>query len=256
MKRIIALLVLTLVLATGSAYAADASGAVDIYSAYVWRGYTLNEEAVIQPSMDVTKGGFGFNVWGNFDVIDDDDDIELADTNQFSEVDLTLSYSFSVSKLDFGVGVIEYLFPYIEGDGAGGESAYNATRELYASVGANIFGGLSAGVTYYWDVDEVEDYYATFNLSYGFTIGEKLEIALNGTVGYAGEDFAQFYGGDEELEAGLHDYTLSLGITYPVTEALSIGATYVYVDTMDEEVLPEDSVIVSSYGGINIAYAF
>lgn len=254
MKRIIALIALTFVLATGSAYAADASGAVDIYSAYVWRGYTLNEEAVIQPSMDITKGGFGFNVWGNFDVIDDDDDIELADTNQFSEVDLTLSYSLSVGKLDFGVGIIEYLFPYIENDGA--ESAYNATREIYASVGVNIIEGLSAGVAYYRDVDEVEDYYATFSLSYGFSIAEKLEVALDATVGYAGEDFAQSYGGDEELEEGFHDYALSLGLTYPVTEALSIGATYVYVDTLDEDVLAEDAVIVSSYGGINIAYAF
>jgi hypothetical protein len=42
--------------------------------------------------------------------------------------------------------------------------------------------------------------------------------------------------------------------SYAATEALSIGATLGYVDSLDEDVLPDQDV--DFYGGINLAYAF
>jgi len=50
--------------------AADVTAAVDVNSAYVWRGQTFNDGMVAQPSVDVASGGFGFNVWGNIDIDD------------------------------------------------------------------------------------------------------------------------------------------------------------------------------------------
>ena len=73
--KMFALTALLVVLVSGiwadTAMAADASFGADINSAYVWRGITFNDGAVIQPSLDVTTGGFGFNVWGNIDIDDD-----------------------------------------------------------------------------------------------------------------------------------------------------------------------------------------
>ena len=40
---------------------------VDIMSNYVWRGQKLSDSWVIQPSVGITYGGFGANLWSNFD---------------------------------------------------------------------------------------------------------------------------------------------------------------------------------------------
>ncbi len=241
MKRIIPLIALAIVFSCGSAWAADATAAMDINSAYVWRGITVNDEAVLQPSMDVTSGGFGFNVWGNFDLTDNDDTIEEY---EFSEVDLTLSYSKSVGPVGIGVGIIEYMFP-LAGDG---------TRELYLSLDYEIISGLSASLATYWDTDEVNGSYTSLGLSYAMNPTEALEVSIGGSVAYADEKHAEFYSGG--TDGGFHDYALTLGASYAVTDALSIGAGITYTDTMDEDVLAEEVADTNTYGGISISYAF
>ena len=109
MKRTISIFALLILFAAAPAWAADVTAGLDLNSAYVWRGITFNDGLVAQPSVDVAYKGFGFNVWGNFDL--DDYKGTIANPNNFSEVDLTLSYGMTVQKLDIGVGLIEYLFP-------------------------------------------------------------------------------------------------------------------------------------------------
>jgi len=220
---------------TGSAIGADATTAVDINSAYVWRGITFNDGVVVQPSLDVSKGGFGVNVWGNLDVDDDDNTL---DDGEFSEIDLTLSYGYSLESVDLSVGYIEYLFP------AGGEG----TREIFAGASFSPTDNLSAGIDVYYNIDEIEDIYASLNLTYGIPLSEQLGMEIGASAGYAGEDASA---GED---SGLHDYNLYLSASYAATEALSIGGTLGYVDSLDDDVLPEQDV--DFYGGINIAYAF
>ena len=58
-------------LCAGLAQAADVSAALDLNSAYMWRGLTFNDGLVAQPSIDVAAPhGIGINVWGNFDIDD------------------------------------------------------------------------------------------------------------------------------------------------------------------------------------------
>ena len=91
-----------------NAYAADVTGGVDFASAYVWRGITFNDGMVAQPYLDVASAGFGINIWGNMDIDDYDNTL---DSGEFSELDLTLSYGFSLDPVDVRLGYIEYLFP-------------------------------------------------------------------------------------------------------------------------------------------------
>ena len=242
MKRSISLAVMILLVASAPAWSADATAALDINSAYVWRGITFNDGLVAQPSMDVAVGNFGFNVWGNFDIGDYD---ETLDANNFSEIDLTLSYGITVWKIDLGVGLIEYLFPSGPGSGFG-------TREVYLSVGIPIVAGLSAGVDFYYDVDETHGYYAVANVGYALDITEKFGLEAGVTAAYASEDAAL------TGEAGLHDYSASLSASFALTDALSIGAGINYVGTFDEDVLPKGPVALDTefYGGVSISYAF
>ncbi len=235
---LLAAMVISTVFSVGNVFAADATAAVDVNSAYVWRGITFNDGVVVQPSVDVTSGGFAFNVWGNFDVDDYDNTLE---SGEFSEIDLTASYGFTVKSVSFTVGYIEYLFP------AGG----SGTRELYGSIEIEPVKGLATGVDVYWDFDEVEDYYVNLNLGYSRDISDKLSMDFSASAGYAGDNMSIAYGG---TKGGFHDYNISLGLGYATTDALNVSGFIAYADSFDDEVLPDQDVDL--FGGVGVSYSF
>ena len=249
MKRVMILaaaVVLLVGFATGPVWAAEATAALDINSAYVWRGLTFNDGAVLQPSVDVAaKNGLGFNVWGNYDIGDYNNTLN---SNEFSEIDLTVSYSRTFGQLDAGVGVICYTFP------AGGEE----TSELYLSLGMPIVAGLSTGLTIYYDIDALHAFsYANLSLAYSYDITDQLNIEASGAIGYAGEDFSQSYGGDD---GGLYDYNLSLAVGYTISDAWSVSAKFSYIDALDDDNLKDVSkgggLDTTTVYGVSVAYAF
>ncbi|MEW6078448.1 MAG: MltA-interacting MipA family protein [Thermodesulfobacteriota bacterium] len=241
MKKTLFYLAAVVVLMTGGqALAAEATGAIDVNSAYVWRGITFNDGLVVQPSIDVTSGGFGINVWGNYDVGDYDNTL---DDNEFSEIDITPYYGFSLQNVEIELGLAEYLFPAGE----------DGTRELYASLGWPVLGGLSLGLAAYCDVDEVDGWYGNLSASYGLDVTDALGVEVSAAAGLADTDFAEAYGGDD---GGWYDYCFSLKSAYTVSDALSLEASINYSDTLDKDVLPDDVVDTNLYGGISVAYTF
>jgi hypothetical protein len=107
-KAMMMFLSAAVLMSAGTAFGADVTTAIDVNSAYVWRGITFNDGYVVQPSMDVAAGNFGFNVWGNLDGDDYDDSL---DSGEFSEIDLTLTYAVEAGPVGLTFGYIEYLFP-------------------------------------------------------------------------------------------------------------------------------------------------
>jgi uncharacterized protein (TIGR02001 family) len=250
MKRIITLaaaLILLVGMAAGPAVAAEATAAVDFASAYVWRGLTFNDGFVIQPSIDVAaKNGFAVNVWGNYDVSDYDNNVS---SNDFQEVDLTISYSKTFGKLDAGVGVINYLFPQ------GGDE----TTEAYLSLGYPIVGGLSASLAVYYDFEAFDELsYANLGLSYAYDINDKVSLEAGATAGWAGGDFCAANGGNGD--SGLWDYTLSLSVGYAISDAWSASAGVTYVGSLDDDHLVDgdtiDTLDTETYATVGVAYAF
>lgn len=221
--------------------AADVTAALDINSAYVWRGLTFNDGFVLQPSLDVAKSGFDLNVWANFDLDDYDG---AVDSGEFSEVDLTGSYSHSLGPVNASVGVIEYLFP------AGADS----TTELFIGLDMEVGAGFSVATKVYYDTNQVNDFYITAGVGYSYSINKPTTLNLSGTIAYAGEDFAAFYAGG--TDSGFFNYLLSASVQYDVTEALSVSAGINYSDSLDKDVLPDDAVDTKFFGGVNISYAF
>ena len=181
MKKIInygVLALFMLLINAGGVLAFDVSATVDLNSAYVWRGITLNDGLVMQPSLDVNKSGFGINVWGNMDIDDYNDTLESW---EFSQVNFMLSYDFNFKPVDVSIGYIEYMFP------AGGDG----TREIYITLGKHIFKGLSGNFRFYYDFDEADDIYANASLDYSIPFSEKVNLDFGALVGYAGKDFAR-----------------------------------------------------------------
>lgn len=240
LRKIVMMIFLAAVLmSAGTAFGADVTAAVDVNSAYVWRGITFNDGMVVQPSVDVAAGNFGFNVWGN---IDADDYNDTLDSGEFSEVDLTLTYAIEAGPVGLTAGYIEYLFPTTEVGGAEG------TREIFLDASIEPADGISTGITGYYDIDEVEDYYLNAYLGYGMSLDSGLGIDLGAAVGYAGDDAAP--GG----ESGFQEYTLTVGLSYAINDMVSVSGTLGYTDAVDDDVLPEQDVDV--FGGAGIAFAF
>lgn len=246
-KSIIATaMILCIGILSTSAMAAEATATMGVASAYVWRGQTFNDGAVVQPSIDVSaENGLGFNVWGNYDLSDYNNTVN---SREFSELDLTGYYNFSLGKADMGVGIISYLFP------AGAAE----TAEIYLSVGTEIVKGLSVNVTGYYDIDALDEFsYGTLSLSYGYDITKELNAAIAGKIAYAGDKFAKAAGG---LDGGLYDYTIALTLGYAISDKWSISTGVTYVDALDDDNLKDKSaggkLDTNTFGSISLSYAF
>lgn len=245
MKRLFSVAALAALTLTGAATQADAAtatAAIDVNSAYVWRGVTVNEGMVLQPSIDVAaENGFSVNVWGNLDIDDGDG---KWDDGEFSEVDLTATYAFKLGAVDASVGAIEYTFPN------GGDS----TTELFAGLGYDLGNGFSLSGKLYYDCDLINDFYITAGLGYSYSINEKTTLGLSGLISYAGEDMAAAYGGG--TDSGFFNYLLTASIKYKVTDAFGIGANINLTDSMDDDALTDAAVDRTVFGGVSLTYTF
>ncbi|MDD2463008.1 MAG: MltA-interacting MipA family protein [Desulfobulbus sp.] len=256
MKRIFsmaALAALTLAGAASQAEAATATAAVDVNSAYVWRGLTFNDGMVLQPSITAASdNGFSVNVWGNYDINDYDG---AVDENHFSEVDLTASYAFKLGSVDTTVGIVAYTFPTTYPDNlAGAGTDYSSTAEIFLGLGYDLGHGFSIAGNIYYDVDQVDDFYLTAGLKYAYDINEKTSLSLGGLISYAGEDFTAYYAGG--TDSGFFNYILNASLSYKVTDAFGIGANIAYTDSMDDDALPDSAVDTTLYGGVSLSYTF
>ena len=123
LKTMMMVLLTAVLMVAGTAFGADVTTAIDVNSAYLWRGITFNDGIVVQPSVNGAAGNFGLNVWGNLYADDYDDTL---DSIEFSEVNLTLTYAIAAGPVGLTAGYIEYLFPTTEAGGAEG------TREIFS----------------------------------------------------------------------------------------------------------------------------
>jgi uncharacterized protein (TIGR02001 family) len=234
------LLIAALVLAAPASAEVTATYALDFASAYVWRGITVTDGTVFQPSITIAHdSGFALNFWGNLDITDDND-LE----GEFIEVDLTPSYTFPTdSDFTVTVGLIEYIFP-----NSGGFD--DATTEAWASLGWA--GKITPVLAVYYDFDAVDDIYANLGLTYQDEIATDTIWKLALQAGYAGEDFAGFYAGG--TDGGFFDGRATLTIAYAPEGKWGIAGYAAYSDTLDEDVLPDQEV--DFFGGVSFSRSF
>ncbi len=241
MKQIY-VLVMTMLLLLGigisSSYAEepDVSGiaSVDILSNYVWRGFKLSNGVVIQPSVGITYGGFGANLWANYD----------NSTNEHNETDLTLNYAFSLDKFSFDVGYIYYAL-----------DAVDDTQELYLSVGYDIL--LSPTLTVYYDFAEGHGAFVTAAVGHDFDLTKGIALSLGALASYNMEseysigDFSDFHNGE-----------LSASVSISVWKNISLGPMIAYSFPLSNDA--EDAFKLVSddgddnlfYGGLNVSISF
>jgi hypothetical protein len=240
-------LVLTAGFAFGplSAAAVETSGSAsaDIMSHYIWRGQRLSDDFVIQPSVGITYGGFGANIWSNWD----------NDTTAVTETDFTLNYTFSVDKFGFDTGYIFYTFPDSDFD----------TSEIYLGVSYDTM--LSPSATLYYDIDEGDGAFLVLAIGHSLNLTETIVLNLGASASYnfsnkvmgpsenGDEDFSDFYNGE-----------VSASVSIPITDNISIEPKIAYSAALSDDAESaikgldatgkDDDAFV--YGGINVTLSF
>ncbi len=235
---------------TGAAFAVETSGSAsaDFMSQYVWRGQQLSDEMVIQPSVGISYGGFGANLWANYD----------TDTNEHNETDLTLSWSNSVDKFSYEAG---YIFYALDGDGDG---AGNDTQEFYLSMGYDVL--LSPSATFYYDFDEGEGGYLVLAIGHSFELPHKLSLDLGASAAVNFDNAVMGLDKDGDEFTDFYDGNISAALTVPVTENISIAPMIAYsfplsndaednLEAIAMAVTGDDDADVF-YGGVNISLSF
>lgn len=251
--RILFLAIFFAAMVAGNLHAVDietsGSASVDIMSNYVWRGQKLSNSVVIQPSVGITYGSFDANIWANYDSDRSESDDTKSGHGEFTETDVTLSYSLSLDKLNFTAGYIYYAL-----EGA------NDTQELFLSTDYDTL--LSPALTVYYDYDEGQGAFIIASVGHSFDVAKKLSLAVGATASYNinnkimgfdedGEDFSNFYTAE-----------LSSSLSIPISNAMTLApkAAYSFPLSNDAEEalegISDDGDEDVFYGGINLTISF
>jgi len=211
----------------------SASASVDVMSSYMWRGFQLHEDAAIQPSVGITYGSFGMNLWSDYN----------TETKEAAETDLTLNYTFAMDKLSFDVGYIYF-----------GLDNATDTQEIYLSIAYDTI--LSPAITIYHDFDEGEGSFIEASIGHSVPVGE-YSLDLGASVSY-NADSAYAIGGYDDF----HNANLSAALSIPVNAEISITPMIAYSTDLSDDAeaaikaLNTDADSEFIYGGVNLALSF
>ena len=180
----------------------EISASIDYYDKYIWRGFRLDGDSVLQSAVTVSAAGFEAGFWGSWD-------LESQDGLASDEVDGWIGYSFDLgfisedlSIIGLSLGNTWYGFP--EGDTGLADGSHS--EELYVGISVDTL--LSPYFTWYHDYGDESsggadgDYYMfgighSFDLlaEYGITLDLGQEVGLNEEAFIAGDGGYSLFGG-------------------------------------------------------------
>ncbi|MBN1794067.1 MAG: hypothetical protein JW844_03795 [Candidatus Omnitrophica bacterium] len=167
-----------------------------VYAKYMWRGFKLDDDPVLQPGLYLSAYRFTASIWGSFD-------IDAEDALNSDEVDYAIDYTYSFDMLSLSAGHTYYDFP----------AADAKSTEFYIGVALDTL--LSPSLTWYHDYADEDSGggdgdYILLGIGHSFTLGNgPITLDLGASAGYNSELFIDGDGGDVGLSAGL---------TFPLTK--------------------------------------
>jgi uncharacterized protein (TIGR02001 family) len=222
----------------------DISGTLDFYSDYVWRGFLLDRDPVLQPGIDISAYGFTFSFWSSWDT-------DNNQGGQSDEIDYVIDYTKAINDLlSVSVGHTYYDFPAV--------NLYS--REFYVGLGLSKIPGLEwpieTSLTYYRDYGDQNHggglgTYVSLDMAYSLLLHEDTGTSL---------DFGYHFGYNRKLFiAGTsgYDIGLSLALTLPLTDTLTMTPSINYsIPLSDLKNANDGNQPERFYTGVSFAYAF
>ena len=214
----------------------EVSADISAYSSYMWRGFKIDGDPVVQSGISISGYGVTLSAWGDFAT--DTGDYGLLKQEEF---DYAIDYTYKFDKLSLSAGYTYYDFP----------SSETLSREYYIGAGLDV--PMSPTLTFYHDYGKEEcgggdGDYIVLASSYSVPLGNTVTLDLSGHIGYNNELFIEGEGGD---------MTLGFGFTIPLTEKLTFSPNINYSipfgDLKDSDDGEQDNEF---YGGFTLAYNF
>lgn len=257
MKKLVAILTMVMALSVGAIAPASAeegsklTPTVDLdltfNSKYVWRGMLLVDDWVAQPSVTAGIAGFSVNVWGDFNLTD-----ENGKEKAFDEIDVTLDYTFSLGDFSIPLGVIIYTFPNGPTD----------TTEAYLGVSYDWI--VTPSLTVYADMDQVSGgIYALGSLDYSYELplGDapvSASIDVGASIGWGNEDYNTGYFGVDDPH--FTDWSCYLAIPIGFCEYFTVTPAVTYTALVDSEIKDAGKAAykedTNTYFGISLTASF
>lgn len=207
------------------------SASLDLATAYLFRGVTVTDALVAQPALKAeVLPGLTLGAWGNMDL---ESDHGRYREREFSEIDLSASWSLPIEGPSLALGYIEYIYPHAD---------VSPDRELFVSIGFNTL--LQPAVTAYWGVDGVVrgELYAEASVAHAFDLFEGLALDISAIVAARSSD---------NRESGASHAVLSAALRYEF-----VKAGVAWVPALDDEVLPDDVHLRDVVGTVSLSVNF
>ncbi len=221
----------------------EVSGTMDFFNKYVWRGFLLDDDFVLQPGVTISSNGFEGGFWGSWD-------LQSKDTLSSDEVDGWIGYSFDCgslgetwSKVGLSIGHTWYNFP----------EADLYSKEFYFGVSLDTF--LSPYLKWYNDYEDEEQggadgNYIVVGIGHGFDLLEDYGVSV---------DLGLEYGyNDNAFIDGTGSYILTTaGVNFPLTDQLTmipkVGFSAPFGDLNSGGGNDQNEQL---YGGVSLAFSF
>lgn len=252
-RIITAVFVLLSVFSVGFVYADEpavsGTASVDVMSNYIWRGQKLSNSWVVQPAVGITYGGFSAGFWANYDSDRFESSSSDSGHGEFSEVDLTLNYRYSIDKVTLTGGYIYYAF-----DGA------NDTQEVYISASYDML--LSPALTVYYDYDEGNGAFIVASAGHSFSLPKDMSLNLGAYASYNLRNKVMGLDSDGKRFSNFYNAELAAGLAIPITKAVSITPKIAYSFPLSSDAkdaigsVSDDGRKDIVYGGVNLTLSF
>lgn len=230
---------------------------------YIWRGWNLGDEPVMQTDFSLSWYGFTFELWSNY-TLNNDKSKDEGRYQEFTEIDYAIDYTFSVGEmsemlgmevpelvepLSVSAGYIYYTFPNVDWD-----DKFFDSHEVYLGVSYDVL--LQPEFTWYWDVGSGKGNsdgggagsYFLFGISHTFDF-EPTDISatLGMTTGINHEQWTD--------KTGMADMVFSGQIDIPVFNYFTITPSLAYSVILDRSTYNDDASN-EFYGGITVAFEY
>lgn len=238
----------------GAASTTEVSVDAALVSAYVWRGQVYNNDVVVQSQVTVAHQGFSLNIWGNFDLGENNTGTEKS----FSEIDFSLAYSLPVNmnQVAIDVGLINYNFPN-NGDADSGPD----TTELFVKATFLSWADqFIPSITGFGDVGGADGTYFLFDVAVPFEVSDYLAVEAGASAGWGNTSYNDKYWAKGKDE-GWNDYNVYATASYELLENVTLAAnlTYTWLDGRVRSHAEDADKYEASrkfWYGVSVAYDF
>jgi hypothetical protein len=198
----------------------DVSADLSFMSKYTWRGVSLNDDPVFQPSVTFGLGNLSVNIWGNLDFTDYN-----GTEAEFNEIDYTIDYTVEFPVLSLSLGAMYYNYSGLPG--------FEPTTELYLGLESGLPG--NPALILYQDVDKGEGTYVELGASQSIPVAPFASLEASALLGWGSAVHNRYNYEIAGMKGGFTDFSLNLGLPIGIGEMVTVTPSASFITVINSD---------------------